>query len=140
MRTLLLTATICLLYISSVFAQENTKTIRVNISGLDSDKGKVMVAIYSSVDNFLKEACFSKEALIQDNKAFVSFENIQAGTYAIMCFHDENDNNKLDLNAKGRPAESVGVSNNAKGFFGPPKFQAAKFLIQDADLIQNIEL
>jgi len=140
MKTLLLTATICLLYISIVFAQDNTKSIRVNVSGLDSSKGKVMVAIYSSADNFLKEACFRKEALIQDNKAFVSFENIQAGTYAIMCFHDENDNNKLDLNAEGRPTESVGVSNNAKGFFGPPKFKDAKFLIQDIDLVQNIEL
>lgn len=140
MKSLLVSALICLLYVSSVFAQENNKSIRVNVSGLDSNQGKVMVAIYSSSDNFLKEACFSKEALIQDYKAFVSFENIQAGTYAIMCFHDENDNNKLDLNAKGRPIESVGVSNNAKGFFGPPKFKDAKFLIQDTDLVQNIEL
>lgn len=99
-----------------------------------------MVAIYSSVDNFFKEACFSKEALIQDNKVFVSFENIKAGTYAIMCFHDENENDRLDLNAKGRPIESVGVSNNAKGFFGSPKFKDAQFVIQDKDLIQNIEL
>jgi len=140
MKTILLTATICLLYTSSVFAQENRKSIRVNVSGLDSNQGKVMVAVYSSADNFLKEACFSKEALIQDNKAFVSFENIPAGTYAIMCFHDENDNNILDLNAKGRPIESVGVSNNAKGFFGPPKFKEAKFLIRDTDLVLNIEL
>tara|TARA_R110001583_G_scaffold16041_5_gene65150 strand:+ start:11904 stop:12206 length:303 start_codon:yes stop_codon:yes gene_type:complete len=100
----------------------------------------VIVALYSSAANFLKVACFSKEALIQDNKAFVSVENVKAGTYAIMCFHDENDNNKLDLNAKGRPTESVGVSNNAKGFFGPPKFKVAKFFIQDAGLTQNIEL
>ncbi|MGZ2368322.1 DUF2141 domain-containing protein [Ancylomarina sp. YFZ004] len=139
MKTLLLTVTICLLYVSSMFAQENIKSIRVNVSGLDSNQGKVMVVLYSNADNFLKEACLSKDALIQDNKAFVSFENIQAGIYAIMCFHDENDNNKLDLNAKGRPIESVGVSNNAKGFFGPPKFKDAKFLIQDTDLVQNIE-
>ena len=71
MKTLLLTATICLLYVSSVFAQENNKSIKVNVSGLDSNQGKVMVAIYSNADKFLKEACFSKEALILDNKASV---------------------------------------------------------------------
>lgn len=140
MKGLIITTTICLFHICSLFAQEENKSLTVQVSGLDSNKGKVVVAIYSSADNFLKEACFRKNALIEGDKAIVSFENIKAGIYAIMCFHDENSNNKLDLNAKGRPKERVGVSNNAKGFFGPPKFQAAKFLIQNEDVIKNIEL
>ncbi|MPQ47152.1 DUF2141 domain-containing protein [Marinifilum sp. N1E240] len=119
---------------------ENNNSINVQVSGLRSDKGQVIVEIYSNADSYLKNPCFRKTVIIVKGKASVNFESIKAGTYAIMCFHDENINNELDLNSKGRPMEKVGVSNNAKGFFGPPKFQAAKFRIQDEDIIQNIEL
>lgn len=140
MKTISLTATICMICISSLFAQNNKRSIHVHVSGLDSNQGKVMVAIFSSADNFLKKAYCRKGAAIENNEAFVSFENIPEGTYAIMCFHDKNGNNKLDLSPKGRPIEQVGVSNNAKGFFGPPKFKDAKFSVQDKDLTQTIEL
>jgi uncharacterized protein (DUF2141 family) len=42
-------------------------------------------------------------------------------------FHDENSNGKLDTNLLGIPREGVSASNNAKGHFGPPKFDAAAF-------------
>jgi uncharacterized protein (DUF2141 family) len=34
---------------------------------------------------------------------------------------------KLDTNFMGIPREGVGVSNGARGHFGPPKFDAAPF-------------
>jgi len=139
MRALLLTATICLLYVSSMFAQENNKSIRVNISGLDSSEGMVMVVLFNSADSFLKKPCFRQKAMINNNKANLSFENIKAGTYAIMCFHDENANNKLDRSILGIPKESVAASNNAKGNFGPPKFEDASFILKNEDVVQNIE-
>lgn len=124
----------------SVFAQENNKTITVNISGLDSDKGKVMVALFNRAEDFPKNPTIRKSAFINKNIASVSFENLEAGTYAIMCFHDKNKNQKLDFSGMGRPKERIAVSNNAKGRFGPPKFKDAKFLTQDKITIQNIEM
>ncbi len=126
--------------IGSVFAQENNKTLRVNISGLDSDKGKVMVALFNRAEDFPKKPMVRKAAIIKKNTASVSFENVEAGTYAIMCFHDENENHKLDFNGLGRPKERIAASNNAKERFGPPKFKNAKFLVQDNITIQNIEM
>ncbi len=129
-----------LMFIGSVFAQKNNKTIRVNISGLDSDKGQVMVALFNRAEDFPKNPTVRKVASIKKDSACVSFEDVEAGTYAIMCFHDENENQKLDFSAFGIPKERVAASNNAKGRFGPPKFKDAKFLVQDNITIQHIEM
>ena len=54
---------------------------------------------------------------------------IPAGTYAIGYYIDANENEKLDTNFVGIPKEEFGFSNNVMGTFGPPKFEAASFLL-----------
>jgi uncharacterized protein (DUF2141 family) len=59
--------------------------------------------------------------------ALCVFEDLPPGTYGISAFHDRNDNQKLDTNLIGVPVEDYGASNNARGVFGPPKFDDARF-------------
>jgi uncharacterized protein (DUF2141 family) len=66
-------------------------------------------------------------ASIVHTEATCRFDAIPCGTYAVACFHDENDNGKLDTGLFGIPKEGTVVSNHAKGFMGPPSFDAAKF-------------
>jgi uncharacterized protein (DUF2141 family) len=104
--------------------------IHVEIGGLRNDKGQVLCAIYSSADGFPKEggkAVAHAKSSISAGNAVCEFPRLSAGTYAISVFHDENSNGKLDTNFMGIPREGVGASNNAKGHFGPPKFDAAAF-------------
>jgi uncharacterized protein (DUF2141 family) len=104
--------------------------IHVEIHGLRNDKGQVLCAIYSSADGFPKKedkALAHAKSSISDSHAVCEFSGLNAGTYAISVFHDENSNGKLDRNFIGIPREGVGASNNAKGHFGPPKFEAAAF-------------
>ena len=54
----------------------------------------------------------------------------KSGKYAISIFQDKNGNKKLDTNWIGIPREPVGVSNNAKGSFGPPSFEDCVFEYQ----------
>jgi uncharacterized protein (DUF2141 family) len=56
-------------------------------------------------------------------KSAVIFSNLDPGRYAIILFHDENGNGKLDKNALGVPTEPYGFSNNVQGFLGPPAFE-----------------
>ena len=56
-----------------------------------------------------------------------NFSGVTPGRYAVSVFHDENNNGKLATNFVGMPKEGVGASTNAKGHFGPPKFDAAAF-------------
>jgi len=140
MRIFLIVIVSSLMSIGYVAAQENDITIRVNISGLDSDKGKVMVALYKRAENFPKKPMIRKAAFIKKNTASISFENVEEGMYAIMCFHDKNENKKIDFSVLGRPKERIAASNNAKGRFGPPKFKDAKFSVQDKITIHNIKM
>lgn len=108
------------------FAQENY-TINIEFSGIKTDKGDVYVAIYNTKESFLKTPYKGDIVKVNDKKAFAIFKNIPEGDYAISAFHDENDNKKMDTKIFGIPKEPIGISNNAKGFFGPPKYKDAKF-------------
>jgi uncharacterized protein (DUF2141 family) len=104
--------------------------IQVEISGLRRDKGAVLCALYSSSDGFPKKsekAIAHDKSAISEHKATCRFSGVAPGNYAVSVFHDENSNGKLDTNFMGIPREGVGASNNARGHFGPPKFDAASF-------------
>jgi uncharacterized protein (DUF2141 family) len=104
--------------------------IHVEIVGLRNDKGQVRCALFSSASDFPKsgdKAVARAKSDISHGKASCEFSGIAPGTYAVSVFHDENSNGKLDTNFVGIPREGVGASNDAKGHFGPPKFEAAAF-------------
>lgn len=104
--------------------------IQVEVVRLRSNKGQVSCSLYSSAEGFPKDgrkAVAHVVAPISEQKAVCEFPGIQAGTYAVSVYHDENSNGKLDTNFLGIPREGVGASNNAKGHMGPPKFDSAKF-------------
>lgn len=131
MKKILLTLTILFLGISTSKAQEETFDLTVEITGMETDKGKVYLALFNSEENFLKSGKDIKgaNAIVKDNKAIAIFKGLKKGEYAISLFHDENDNNKMDTKIFGIPKEPYGFSNDAKGFMGPPKFKDAKFVV-----------
>jgi uncharacterized protein (DUF2141 family) len=118
--------------------------IRVEIAGLRNDKGKVMCALFSSASDFPKhagKAVMRTTVAIADRHAVCEFAGVTPGTYAVSTVHDEDSNGRLDTNFIGIPREGVGASNNAKGHFGPPKFDAASFRYSGGrlDLKVNID-
>ena len=76
---------------------------------------------------------------ILKGQSTIVLDGIPKGVYAIACYHDENNNGKLDTNFFGIPTEGTGASNNAKGSLGPPKFQNAKFNVE-GDTNQTIKI
>ena len=132
-REILVLSGAFLLIFSAVFAQAQSSQgslIRVEVAGLHNDKGKVVCALFSSPVDFPKrvdKAVAHTSSEIAQAHAFCEFPGIASGTYAVSVFHDENSNGKMDTNLMGIPREGVGASNDAKGHFGPPKFEAAAF-------------
>jgi uncharacterized protein (DUF2141 family) len=109
---------------------QQVSLIHVELDGLRSDKGQILCALFSSAADFPKKgdkAIAHAKSGISHGKAMCDFSGISTGTYAVSVFHDENSNGKMDTNLMGIPREGVGASNNARGHFGPPKFEAAAF-------------
>lgn len=131
------------LFISSIiFAQTSTEKIEngisVTVSSVNalSDKGTVKFAFYNK-ENFMKQPIYSKSASVENGKSSVVFENVPQGVYAIVCFHDENENNRIDFGENAIPKESYGLSNNIM-IIGPPEFASSKFEVANENL--NLEI
>lgn len=112
----------------------------VKIKGLKSDQGTVKVALCNSSENYKDDLSPFKAAIIEikNNQAIAVFDNLPAGNYAVKAFHDENNNDDFDTNFLGIPKEDYGFSNNARGLFGPPSWDAAKFQLNKMDQIVEI--
>lgn len=105
-------------------------TLDITVSGMHSDKGVLYLSLYNSEKGFprdSKSAFRLSYARIVNGISTFRFDKLPKGIYAVACYHDENGNHKLDVNLFGIPSEGTGVSNNASGFLGPPKFREAKF-------------
>jgi uncharacterized protein (DUF2141 family) len=122
-------------------------TFRVTVDGVRSGNGTIMIGLYDTSDGFLAAIKHSTEiGLLTDKGRVVGaalravagsqsivFTQLKPGRYAIIVFHDENDNGLLDENAWSVPTEGYGFSNNAEGFLGSPSFDAAGVVLDGAE-------
>jgi uncharacterized protein (DUF2141 family) len=113
--------------------------LRVVVEGIRSDSGTIMIGVYDSSAGFAAAIKHSTEAGLLNDKGrrvgvslraaagtqSIVFTDLPPQRYAVIVFHDENDNGRLDENAWGVPTEGYGFSNNAQGFLGAPPFAAA---------------
>lgn len=125
-----------LLIAQSKQSKQNIANLTVIVSGLKNNKGDVKIGLFNSKESYNGKKQKFKGAIIKIEKKKVKWEikNIPFGEYAIKAFHDEDGDNKVDTNFIGMPTESYGFSNNAKGFFGPPSFEKAKFHLNKQDM------
>ncbi len=103
-------------------------TIRIKISNIKSVEGNIRIAVFDSTQVFLGEDMVigKIEPVTQTGEMIVIMENLPLGEYAISIFHDENSNEILDNSLFKIPTEAYGFSNNARGKFGPPRFEDVK--------------
>ncbi|WP_299523894.1 DUF2141 domain-containing protein [uncultured Lutibacter sp.] len=135
--------TIILLFLSMFVsqAQENKENLEQNVITITvvnalNNTGTINFAFFDE-DGFRKQPLFAKSAAIEDGISSVTFLNIPNGEYAIICFHDENENNKMDFHENGMPKESYGTSNNPM-LMGPPNFESSKFVVDNNNV--NLEI
>ncbi len=124
---------------ASIFSQDVTQSIQVNINGIKSNEGTIRVGLYTTKNSFLNKIYKGIDIEAKIDGVQVTFKNIEPGEYAISLYHDEDNNQTLNTFLK-IPTEPYGTSNNAKGKFGPPKWEDAKFIVSDQTVVQNIKL
>jgi len=133
-----LVLTIALIFSSLfIFSQDRGATVTVTINNVKSENGKVVLALHTN-ETFMKGAgIMNTESKIKDGKVVITFDNVKPGEYAIMALHDENENGRMDFESNGMPKEDYGMSNNVMSF-GPPKYEDAKFKVENEDLKLDI--
>ena len=129
--------------------------LTVEIDGLRSDDGVIMLGLYDTAeafdmalkhyeqpDGFIKDTGRVLGAAIRVDTGIrrTTLTGLKAGKYAIILFHDENQDGRLDKNFLGVPTEGFGFSNNVLGFLGPPDFEDALLTVGDAPTTTRIEL
>lgn len=107
-------------------AEEPADRILFTVTGFKNDQGSLRCGLFPE-DGWLDASVLSTVAEIDGARAVCEFEDVPAGTYGISSYHDRNDNGRMDLGRMRMPKEDYAASNDARGSFGPPKFEDARF-------------
>jgi uncharacterized protein (DUF2141 family) len=85
--------------------------------------------LFSPGDNVRKRGRVEVVASIREGKAVLVFPALRAGDYAVVVFHDANDNGTIDHNAMGWPNEALGFANKFSLSItsGLPTFEKLRF-------------
>ena len=123
-------------------ATSGTAVLTVTVLGLKSEDSEVVLALFGSAEDFKTRTNAVAAGTIPPNNgtAVWQIENLQPGTYALAVYHDLNGNGELDRTTIGPPDEPYGFSNDARGTFGPPKFDKAAIEIGPANRAIEIKL
>lgn len=121
-------ALLLLALMSSGLAWAEEGSIVVNLKNIRDDSGMLRASLYREAETFRKEDKALQVIAVPSVKgaARLVFNGVPPGRYAIMAYHDENADGKLNLRLGMFPKEGYGLSNNP-AIFGPPKFADSAF-------------
>jgi len=127
-----------------VFAAHEASAARivVTIAGLKNNTGGIYVGLYATPSKFLNGAQVDAMKKVPASTApiTITFDNLAPGTYAVGAFHDENDNNRLDVNIVGLPIEGYALSNGIRAVTSKPTFQQAAFTVGNAGAAVTLQI
>lgn len=101
----------------------------VKLSGVRKAQGNIVVCLWAAEGKFpdCEAGPVAARVTVPADAKEARFAGIAPGRYAVSGFHDANSNDRMDTNLVGLPLEAVGLSNNPKAGFGPPRFKASQF-------------
>lgn len=67
-----------------------------------------------------------------DGREVYRIKNVPPGQYALLVYHDENENDRIDKNFMGIPKEPLGFSNRYRPK-GPPRYSRAAFSLTEGE-------
>ena len=122
-------------------ASGQAATLHVTVENIRNDSQPVRVLLFNSPDSFPDEAqCFKFQATrAMEGTAVVEFTDLAPGAYAIMAYHDENEDNRLNRVLGMWPSEGYGLSLNPL-VMGPPTFQETSFELPARGLSVTLSL
>ena len=119
------------------------ETLTVRVENLFTSSGHVLIALYDNANAFQSgdDKALRREKLPVDDSLEVvwALDGLTPGDYGVALFHDIDGDEVLNRNFVGMPKEPYGFSNNARGTFGPPDFEAITFAFDGQPLTITIQ-
>ena len=122
------------------FAQDSAHpqdVLRIHLDGFRNNNGKAHCSLFNDPAAFPEhgEKAFKEGEApsIKNAYAEIDFTGIPPGKYALVCYHDENSNGKLDESMLGMPEEGYCFSNNVKPTLSAPNFNECAFDYKGGD-------
>ena len=136
MMKILVTILTSILLFVGVFLISN-KNITLTVTNVINDEGKVSFFLFDEV-TFMKKPLKTTQAIIVNGKSSVTFKNLKKGEYSVVCFHDRNNNDKIDFDELGFPIE---VYTTSKHLLSTKKntFTNSKFSLGEKNLTLEIK-
>ena len=125
-----LTGMAMLLVMAAAAWAQSATALHVHVVNLRDSNGQVICTLYNSPLAFPSDSNKAVGQLavpLKADSAVCSFGGLAPGKYALVAFHDENDNGKFDENAIGMPEEGYAFSNGVKPTFSKPGFDECAF-------------
>jgi uncharacterized protein (DUF2141 family) len=121
--------------------QVGAADLTVAVHEIRSHDGQVKLMLFEREEGFRKEDKARQVIALPANASVVKaeFRNLPPGRYAVIAYHDENGDGKLNLRFGMFPKEGYGLSNNPK-LSGPPKFKDAVFALENSASPVDIQL
>ncbi len=82
----------------------------IHVIGMHGTAGHVVAMLFRATDRVPAAPFLTVRGAIHDSAADLALTALPAGDYAVIVFHDVNDNGVLDHNALHLPAEPLGFS------------------------------
>lgn len=119
------------------------KPIHIHVHGIRSASGTVKAVLYGpDPKSFLVkgEKADKEREPAQEGNMTLCVAAPDVGKYAVVVYHDENDNHKFDRNLIGLPTEGFGVSKNPSLFLAAPKFEESSFDVEGEVTNVDVEM
>ena len=107
----------------------NASDLTINIEGIKDAGGTINLGLFDEATYNGDGAVNGANLIVEGDAVTVTFDGLEPGEYAVRLFHDVNDDGEMNTNPFGMPTEPYAFSNDARGRFGPAKWEAAKFTV-----------
>ncbi len=115
--------------------------LRVELTGLRSTKGVVMLCLTAAPANFpdCRARADARFLNVPAAQGSGTFARVPAGRWAVAAVHDQDGDGKLDT-LLGVPREGIGFTRNPKLGWGPPSFDSAAVSMGTDDKVERVRL
>lgn len=137
MKKHLISISLLLLFLLSI-QPLSAATLDVTITHIRSDKGTMLLAIFTSSEQFKTEKPYKSIILPKTNlkDGCLTLQiPIAAGVYGLSVLDDENNNQQVDYNFIGFPTEGFAFSNYKIKILRKPKFEDFSFVVKEDEVV-----